>query len=58
MKKVKGAAKTEFSKISIKRLKEMCLEDYTRLLARNMVETLNTKTKKSKGNARFPAGQK
>jgi hypothetical protein len=46
MKRAKGAAKTAFPKLSIKRLKDMPLEEYTKLLARNMVETLNTRTKR------------
>ena len=46
MKRAKKAAKTESQKASIGQLKEMALEDYTKLLARNMVETLNAQTKR------------
>jgi hypothetical protein len=46
MKKAKGATKTVFPKASIEKLKDMSLEDYTKVLARDMVKTLNATTRR------------
>jgi hypothetical protein len=46
MKKARRAAKTASPKPSIERLKEMPLDEYTKLLARNMADTLSAKTKR------------
>ena len=46
MKRAKEAAKTVSAKPSIEQLKDMSNDEYTKLLARNMADTLNAKTKR------------
>jgi hypothetical protein len=45
MKKRSGAKRTASPKISIERLKDMPLKEYTALLVRDMVAALNLKTR-------------
>ena len=45
MKKPKAAAKTVSAKPSIEQLKDMPLDEYTKLLARDMADTLNARSK-------------
>ena len=44
MKKRSGAKRTASQKISIERLRDMPLKEYTALVARDMVAALNIKT--------------
>ena len=55
MKKAKGAKGTVSPKLSIEQLKDMPLEKYTKLLVRDMVETLNAKRR---GAAAIPERRK
>ena len=54
MKKAKKAPKTGSAKPSIEQLKDMPLEAYTQLLARNMADTLNLKTKRGDAKVQRP----
>ena len=57
MKRAKGAIGTVSPKPSIEQLKDMPLEKYTKLLVRDMVETLNARTKR-RGAAAIPKRRK
>jgi len=46
MKKARETAKTVSPKPSIEQLKDMSNDEYTKLLARNMADTLNAKSKR------------
>ena len=58
MKKAKKAPKTVSAKPSIEQLKDMPLEQYTQLLARNMADTLNAKTKRGGAKGQQPKAGK
>ena len=57
MKKAKAAAKTASARRSIEQLRDMPLEEYTKLLAQNMADTLNAKTPAMRGKGQPNAGK-